>query len=58
MLAGRRGESTPAGRPPPQQSTPVYLHATIDGRSIGSPTSIDQARRTNWACVQASGVET
>jgi hypothetical protein len=34
----------------------VYRQATIAGRSTGAPDWIDQASRTNCACVHASGV--
>jgi hypothetical protein len=55
--SGRTPEpSAPAVPLQAQQSVRVYLHASIDGRSMGFPASIDHARRTNWACVQASGV--
>ena len=34
----------------------MYRQATIDGRSIGVPASIDHASRMYCACVHASGV--
>ena len=39
-----------------QHSSPVYRQATMAGRSSGPLAWIDQARRMNCACVQASGV--
>jgi short subunit dehydrogenase-like uncharacterized protein len=56
VVSGGTAPSSATRATSAQQSVPVDRHATIAGRSTGLPASIDHARRTNWACVQPSGL--